>query len=89
MRCDRASNGTKATLFAGFWTRFCLPGALPLYLGDDVTDEDAFAVIPNGIAIHVGEPSQTCAAYWIPDLQAVRDFLLTLLELRPNAKTGP
>ncbi len=64
------------------------PGALPLYLGDDVTDEDAFAVIPNGIAIHVGEPSQTCAAYWIPDLQAVRDFLLTLLELRPNAKTG-
>jgi trehalose 6-phosphate phosphatase len=61
---------------------------LPLYLGDDVTDEDAFAAIPNGIAVHVGEPSNTCASYWVPDLTAVRDFLSTLLKLRPNAEKG-
>jgi len=61
---------------------------LPLYIGDDVTDEDAFASIPNGIAIHVGEPSVTCASYWVPDLPAVRNFLSILLELRPNAEKG-
>jgi trehalose-phosphatase len=61
---------------------------LPLYVGDDISDEDAFAVIPNGIAVHVGEPSHTCAAYWVPDLSAVRDFLSNLLQLRPNAEKG-
>ena len=61
---------------------------LPLYLGDDVTDEDAFAAIPNGIAVHVGEPSNTCASYWVPDLAGVRNFLSTLLKLRPNAEKG-
>lgn len=50
---------------------------IPLYLGDDVTDEDAFqAVADRGIGILVaGEPRETAAAYSLQNTEEVRDFL--------------
>ena len=52
-------------------------GALPLYLGDDVTDEDAFrAIAGRGIGILVGEePRPTAAGYSLRDAGEVRKFL--------------
>ncbi len=55
------------------------PGAdaVPLYPGDDVTDEDAFRVITGrGIGILVAEePWETAAAYSLRDPEEVRTFL--------------
>jgi alpha,alpha-trehalase len=50
----------------------------PIYLGDDVTDEDAFKVIlgkGKGIIVHNGSPKSTYARYIILDPAEVKDFL--------------
>jgi alpha,alpha-trehalase len=56
---------------------------LPFYVGDDVTDEDAFrALIGRGIGIVVwDEPYETAAAYSLKDPDEVREFLLSLIPL--------
>ena len=68
--------------------RILPPGALPIYIGDDTTDEDAFCLLAKGITIRVGDAPESCAAYSAPDLDAVRNFLSQLGELRSNAEKG-
>lgn len=64
------------------------PGTLPIYIGDDATDEDAFFLLADGITIRVGEAAESYAAYSAPDLDAVRNFLSKLGELRSNTEKG-
>ena len=63
-------------------------GHLPLYIGDDITDEDAFrAIAGRGIGILVSEePRETAAEYSLRDPGEVRELLerLTLAQ----ASTG-
>jgi len=63
---------------------FGLPGAVPLYLGDDLTDEDAFrAVEERGVGILVAEePRPTAASYSLRDPGEVRRFLEWLADRR-------
>jgi trehalose 6-phosphate phosphatase len=49
--------------------------ALTLYLGDDATDEDAFAALPEGITIKVGEATDTAAAYHVRCPSEAQRFL--------------
>lgn len=58
-------------------------GHLPLYIGDDVTDEDAFAALTeSGIGIVVqDEPAPTKAHYVLKDTGEVQAFLGHLAEL--------
>jgi trehalose-phosphatase len=58
--------------------------ALPIYIGDDTTDEDAFGAIPEGITIRVGDPAQTEAQYLLPDVTAVGGFLTWLERTKPH-----
>jgi trehalose 6-phosphate phosphatase len=63
-------------------TRDAWPGALPIYLGDDDKDEEAFAVIQarKGIAILVAEkPRRTKANCRLQSPRAVRRWLEALL----------
>jgi len=53
-------------------------GQLDIYLGDDVSDEDAFCVLPEAITIRVGTSGETCARYRLPDPAAVHEFLVWL-----------
>lgn len=53
-----------------------------LFIGDDVTDEDAFGVLTNDdLGIKVG-PGDTLAKHRVDDPTAVAELLTTLLELR-------
>jgi trehalose 6-phosphate phosphatase len=58
-------------------------GLLPIYLGDDLTDEDGFRVIKNygnGVSVLVGEENQpTAARYYLRSPAEVAIFLNKLL----------
>ena len=56
---------------------------LPFYIGDDVTDEDAFRALKGrGIGIVVRDkPYETAAAYSLKNPDEVREFLLKLIPL--------
>lgn len=58
--------------------------SLSIYIGDDVTDEDAFAAIPEGITIRVGEAAETHARYFLSDVRAVGQFLEWLDNAKPH-----
>ena len=64
------------------------PGAFPIYVGDDNTDEDAFCLLSDALTIRVGLIPHTCAKYWIPDIAAVEDFLSDVGSLRSHGKEG-
>jgi trehalose-phosphatase len=49
--------------------------ALPVYLGDDTSDEPAFAALPNGVTIRVGRSTLTHAKFQLRDPHEVRSFL--------------
>jgi len=51
-------------------------GVIPLYIGDDDTDEDAFREIGgDGVTIRVGGPAPTYAAYYLNDTGEVTKLL--------------
>ncbi len=56
------------------------PKILPMYLGDDLTDEDAFKVINkiDGISIVVGDNYNSAARYFLKSPEEVADFLKML-----------
>jgi trehalose 6-phosphate phosphatase len=54
-------------------------GVVPFYLGDDLTDEDAFAALADdGVTIYVGAPHRTAARYLLDDTDQVGTFLTEL-----------
>lgn len=62
---------------------------VPIYIGDDVTDEDAFRELGgsgDGIGIRVSEdpPTETAAEFFLRDPDEVRGFLDWLAGRRPN-----
>jgi trehalose 6-phosphate phosphatase len=65
------------------------PSPLPLYIGDDQTDEDAFKLLPaTSITIRVGsEEIPTHARYRLETTTDVHNFLCTLLSRR-SARTA-
>jgi trehalose-phosphatase len=53
--------------------RPALADRIPVYMGDDATDEDAFrAIRPTGIGVLVGPPRHTAAQYRLPSPDHVR-----------------
>lgn len=59
-------------------------GRIPLYFGDDLTDEPALARVQesDGVAIKVGE-DQTVARYRVAGVQGVYDGLSDWMDRRP------
>ncbi len=50
--------------------------ALPIFIGDDTTDEDGFEAIQHqGMGIKVGHSQTTHATYWIKDQTEVKQLL--------------
>lgn len=59
---------------------------LPIYIGDDITDEDAFESLRDkGITIFVGRPRKTKAQFYLKDTKEAARFLEEILK---NLKAG-
>jgi trehalose-phosphatase len=59
-----------------------------IYIGDDLTDEDAFRALPQqgvGIVVRDGETRPTAAQYRLADPDEVRAFLARLADLRSGS----
>jgi trehalose 6-phosphate phosphatase len=67
--------------------RYSSAAALPIYIGDDNTDEDAFdALHGDALTVRVGWHPETRARFWVPDVCAVRRLLSAIYELRSHEK---
>ncbi|PIP19379.1 MAG: trehalose-phosphatase [Candidatus Omnitrophica bacterium CG08_land_8_20_14_0_20_41_16] len=55
----------------------------PVYIGDDITDEDAFRALKNkGLTIFVGEPVDSAADYYVKNTKEAIKFLKQILKLK-------
>jgi len=80
----------KGKTVAYLLSRYPWPGALPVYVGDDDKDEEAFDVIYDhgGVAVRVcREPCDTQADARLPSPAAVRQWLATLVPRSGRAET--
>ena len=65
-------------------------GIFPIYIGDDVTDEDAFPVArETGIAARVGPPtSDSAAEYWLANTAEVEATLRAMVDYSKSLGIG-
>ena len=72
----------KGTAVAAFMAETPFKGAVPVMLGDDLTDEHGFEATQalGGFGVLVGPARDTAARYGLPDVDAVLDWLDALAE---------
>jgi len=68
---------SKGTALNAFMQEPPFAGAVPVMVGDDLTDEDGFraATAFGGFGVLVGTPRETAARYGLPDVDAVLAWL--------------
>ncbi len=78
LRAEGVSKGTAVARLAA-----AHPDRTPVYLGDDVTDEDAFGALQAlrtpSVTVKVG-PGETVAGHRLPDVEAVVAYLRRFLD---------
>ena len=73
----------KGTALTAFMTEAPFKGAVPVMLGDDLTDEHGFeaAMALGGFGVLVGPPRETAALFGLPDVDAVLAWLDSVEEI--------
>jgi trehalose 6-phosphate phosphatase len=77
----RTPGGGKGEALAAYLAQPPFQGALPVFVGDDLTDEHGFLAAEGmgGYGVIVGERRPTAARYALPDVTAVRRWLTDAL----------
>ena len=72
----------KGTAIKAFMAEPPFVGRTPIFLGDDITDEDGFAIVNDlgGHSIRVGGRAKTAARFRLPNVTAVIEWLNWLAE---------
>ncbi|MBN1385044.1 MAG: trehalose-phosphatase [Elusimicrobia bacterium] len=65
----------------------CPKSSVTLYLGDDVTDEDAFKSLGKGISIRIGKLKNSKAKYYLKNQSEINKFLKSLNLLILNSRS--
>ena len=86
----KAHTGDKGQAIAYFMTTSPFAGRIPVFVGDDVTDEAGFTTVNTlqGISIKVGE-AETSAHYLLNDPPAVRRWISELLSKLSPTRSKP
>ena len=74
----RPGGATKGTAVRKFMSESPFAGRRPVFIGDDITDEDAFGVINEmrGYSVKVGVVDDRCSAkFSLPDVSAVQSWI--------------
>jgi trehalose 6-phosphate phosphatase len=76
------SDASKATALAEFMDEPPFKGRLPVYVGDDLTDESAFQWVnaAGGLSVDVSRRQSSCARTHLASVRAVRAWLHALTE---------
>ncbi len=79
----------KGAAIAAFMSEPPFRGRRPVFIGDDVTDEDGFAVVNElgGHSVRVGNDRPTKADFHMPNVAAVVDWLAALPDQLATPKT--
>lgn len=86
----RPANWTKGSAVAAFMSETPFCERMPIYIGDDLTDEGGFAVVNDigGISIKVGDTQPTLAQHRLPGVRQVLRWLEGI-PLLPAASDAP
>jgi trehalose 6-phosphate phosphatase len=70
----------KGTALKAYMLEVPFAGAVPVMLGDDLTDEDGFQAAADlgGFGVLIGPPRRTAATFGLPDVDAVLTWLDTV-----------
>jgi trehalose 6-phosphate phosphatase len=73
----RPAGRDKGAAITAFMAAPPFAGRVPVFLGDDLTDENGFEAVNrlSGISIRIGEPVDTSATHALPDVAAVHAWL--------------
>jgi len=73
----RPNAGDKGSAIAALLEEPPFKGRVPVFAGDDITDEAGFAAVNarGGLSVLVGDRRPSCAHYALPDPAAVRTWL--------------
>jgi trehalose 6-phosphate phosphatase len=81
----RPAAWTKATAIERFMEQPPFRGRAPIFLGDDVTDEDGFAWVngKDGVSVRVGLAQQSVAKYALEDVNETLSWLRSIPPVLP------
>ena len=79
------NKGDSALFTSDYFRKKTKKNFIPIYIGDSVTDEDAFRALKDGITIRVRSKEGSAAKYFFKSQKEVGKFLGWLVKIQPHS----